>query len=1084
MSTGVISFHRKIRGGGQALLLVAVLSCAGALPLATAQQRDSLTPEESREHARRMARGIELFKQEVRPLLVERCLPCHGAGQTMGGFDLADRDSLVNSGKISETPAESRLLELIRHQQEPHMPFQQEKLPGEAIASIARWLELGAPYDNPLVDRPPEGPLQISDEHRRFWSFRPLAPNTSLAPDAFLAPDATSRQLPPNENGDWAGTPIDRFILEKLREKGLTPNSAADRRTLIRRAYLDLLGLPPSPSEVDAFVNDTSAGAWEGLIDRLLESPRYGERWARHWMDIARFAESYGFESDYDRPYAYRYRDFLIKALNQDMPYDQFVRWQLAGDELAPDSPLALAATGFLGAGAFPTQITEAEFETARYDELDDMIGTMGAAMLGLTVGCARCHDHKYDPIPTRDYYRLASVFGRTIRSEIDYFPGEDEYRQAKAEWEAEHSALHEERAQYERRRLAGRFESWLGDIEQHGPPPLPSDKGWQILDLTEFRSSGGAELEKLEDSSILASGSTPDFDTYTFIGESRARGITSIRVEALADPSLPHHGPGRSRSGRFQLGTISVKVQPLAGEQVEPVEAELVRGRATAELDDNAGSAQSSLVGNNITIGWTLKPSAVGADQAGVFDFSEPVGFEGGTRLIVRLRFHYNLQYAMGRTRLSVSTTSVSSGDRPEAKPAEPKAGGGVPKRVVEGLEALKSRGPGALSADQRKALFRWFARSDEGWRQRDAALDAHRSKRPLSPKTKIQVSGDGFPLPRHDARDRGYPHFYKETHFLDRGNASNKGGVAPPGFLQVFMPSGRDETHWRVSAPPLWQRGGFQRASLARWITDPEGAGALLARVIVNRVWHHHFGRGIVATPSDFGMQGGRPTHPELLDWLARDLVDHAWRLKRLHKMIMLSSTYQQSAHHDPEKAASDIDNLYHWRWTPRRLEAEAVRDSLLTVGGLLDERMFGPGSLDEKMRRRSIYFFIKRTELIPSMMLFDWPEHLVGIGRRPSTTVAPQALMFLNSPEARHYAEGLSRRLDGLQGPRMIREAYRIAYGRPASDVEVASGEKFIGRQRRSYESEGETDAAWLARSDYCQTLLGLNEFLYIR
>ena len=275
-------------------------------------------------------------------------------------------------------------------------------------------------------------------------------------------------------------------------------------------------------------------------------------------------------------------------------------------------------------------------------------------------------------------------------------------------------------------------------------------------------------------------------------------------------------------------------------------MEAELVRGRATAELDDSAGSAQSSLVGNNITVGWTLRPSAVGADQAGVFDFAETVGFEGGTRLIVRLRFHYNLQYAMGRTRLSVSTA-----DRPEAKPAEPKRGGGVPQRVVEGLEALKSRGPGALSADQRKALFRWFARSDEGWRERDAALDAHRSIRPLSPKTKIQVSGDGFPLPRHDARDRGYPHFYKETHFLDRGNASNKGGVAPPGFLQVLMPSGRDETHWRVSAPPLWQRGGFQRASLARWITDPEGAGALLARVIVNRLWHHHFGAGESSPP-----------------------------------------------------------------------------------------------------------------------------------------------------------------------------------------------------------------------------------------
>ncbi len=318
-------------------------------------------------------------------------------------------------------------------------------------------------------------------------------------------------------------------------------------------------------------------------------------------------------------------------------------------------------------------------------------------------------------------------------------------------------------------------------------------------------------------------------------------------------------------------------------------MEAELVRGRATTELDDSAGSAQSSLVGNNITVGWTLRPSAVGADQAGVFDFAETVGFEGGTRLIVRLRFHYNLQYAMGRTRLSVSTA-----DRPEAKPAEPKRGGGVPQRVVEGLEALKSRGSGALSADQRKALFRWFARSDEGWRERDAALDAHRSIRPLSPKTKIQVSGDGFPLPRHDARDRGYPHFYKETHFLDRGNASNKGGVARvPSSIDAERPR-RDPLACLGAAAlaarrfpariagPLDHRPRGRRSAVGAGHREPPLASPLR-------------GRGIVATPSDLDMQGARPTHPELLDWLARDLVDHGWRLKRLHKMIMLSSTYQ---------------------------------------------------------------------------------------------------------------------------------------------------------------------------------------------
>jgi mono/diheme cytochrome c family protein len=365
------------------------------------------------DHARRMKEGLALFQQKIRPALIQSCLECHGGKKIKGGFDLSDRKPLLESGVIDGSGKESYLYALITHAEEPHMPQKGQKLSAETADEIARWIDLGAPYDRPLVERAGAAPARaatFSDEERNFWSFRPIA---AVAP-----PDVSQ--------GGWAQTPIDRFILASLDARGLKPNPAADRRVLIRRVSFDLVGLPPTVEEVESFVADAAPDAYERLVDRLLASPRYGERWARHWMDVARFAESHGYEQDYDRKLAFHYRDFLIRALNQNMPFDQFARWQIAGDELAPDDPLALAATGFLGAGAFPTQLTEMEFESARYDELSDMTGTTGVAFLGLSVGCARCHDHKYDPISSEDYYRLAATFTTTIRSEIDVPYGPD----------------------------------------------------------------------------------------------------------------------------------------------------------------------------------------------------------------------------------------------------------------------------------------------------------------------------------------------------------------------------------------------------------------------------------------------------------------------------------------------------------------------------------------------------------------------------------------------------------------------------------------------------------------------------------
>ena len=1031
--------RRRVCASSSALLgLVATL--------ASAQSVDG-------EHAERMAQGLRLFKGEVRQVLVDNCLPCHGGGQTLGGLDLSSRDSLVASGKLGDSVESSALLSVLRHEREPFMPFGQEKLEGHEIDSVERWAKLGAPYDRPLVERPDREQQPPPNPGSEFWSFQPLA-------------DA---EPPSVADRDWIRTPIDRFILSKLETAGIPPNPVAGRKTLIRRAYLDLLGLPPSPERIEKFVLDSEADAYERLVEELLESPHYGERWARHWMDFARFAESYGFEEDYDRPYAYHYRDFLIKAFNRDMPYERFVSLQVAGDELEPENPLALAATGFMGAGAFPTVITEAEFEAARYDELDDMVGTLGTAMLGLTVGCARCHDHKHDPISSRDYYQMAAVFGHTIRTEIEYDPDPRRYRKAKGEWDARQATLRKEIREIEQSKLGDGFEEWL----RNSAAEMISDR-WQVLAISNTDTLSGAQIDALDDGSILFGGTNVDFDSYTFESVFSSTGIRTLRVEALTHPSLPFGGPGRSHKGQFQLSEISVEARP-ADDSAEPVKLEIRRAWATDELDEDASSVMASINNVGKVTGWSLSPVAIGSDQAAIFEFKEPIGFENGTRLAVRLRFGYNTHYSLGRVRLSVSHSREPSFE----------IGRGMASALAEGLAQLREGGAGSVSDGHREALLRKYASGDARWRQANASIRDHEMLIPVPSVTRIQATAEGFDRTRHNSDGMGYPHFYEQTHVLRRGDVSQKGAPAEPGFLRVLMRDDSIQQRWTKMPPPGWDRSEFHRASLARWITDPDrGAGALLARVIVNRLWHHHFGTGIVSTPSNFGMMGSRPSHPELLEWLANDLVDSGWRLKRLHRLIMTSNAYQVSSASDEASETADPANRLRWRWTPRRLEAEAIRDSLLVTAGLLDPALHGPGTLDEGTNRRSIYFFIKRSELVPSMLLFDWPEHLVGIGKRSSTTIAPQALLFLNSPQTRRYAEGFANRLAGFDAASAVERAYHVAYARYPSQGEIADGLAFLATQSKRYAADGNPDAERLALVDYCQSLMSLNEFLYIR
>jgi len=1026
------------------LFAVRLLFLIVLLKPVVADEQKPLPPD----HPERAKKGLALFKSSVRSTLTQHCLDCHGGQSVKGDFDLSTRELLMSSGFVTDAADDSHLVALIEHTADPHMPFKKPKLPDEQIEQIRTWINLGAPYDAPLAEKSttPALEMQVKDSDRQFWSFQTLQPITP----------------PTVEDAAWCRTPIDHFVRARQEAVKLSPNATADRHVLIRRAYFGLIGLPPTPEQVDAFVNDPSLEAWSKVIDELLESPQYGERWARHWMDVARFAESHGYEQDYDRPNAYHYRDFLIRALNADLPYDKFVQWQLAGDELAPNDPLAMMATGFLGAGAFPTQLTEAEFESARYDELDDMVMTTGVSFLGLSIGCARCHDHKFDPIPARDYYRMAATFSSAIRAETEVDLSPEENRRRQLTFDSQLAAKRQAAAEYEKTQLGARFREWLATA------PAATPQGpWETLHVVSAESSAGTKFELQPDASILSTGTAPPQEVITIVADSFRPGVKALRIEALTHDSLPQHGPGRAGNGNFVLGDLLVKVAPVnasgAGDKLEANPMKLVAARATHQQNTDSLSVAASIDSDPVS-GWAVDAGGIGKDQAAVFDLEPSAEFTGSARWTITLSMnHPNPQHTLGRFRVSVSD---------QAQPMPEVGSSGPDAKVLHALEVLRKSID--ESSDAWKTGLAWFATSDaEMSSLRQAVLDLEKQGPGLQ-RAKVMVTSEGLPHMSHHADDRGFPHFYPETHLLKRGDVHQKQEVVNAGFLQVLAPAGVELSHWQVTPPEGRTRTSFRRATLASWMTDPkQGAGSLAARVMVNRLWQHHFGRGLVSTPNDFGISGERPSHPELLDWLASDLIEHGWTLKHLHKRIMMSQTYMQSGAYDEPRAVIDRENVLLWRRAPQRLEAEAIRDSMLAVSGRLDLTQFGPGTLDQNMTRRSVYFFIKRSQLIPMMMLFDWPEHLVSIGQRPVTTIAPQALMFMNSPQGRDYAMAFAKRLPQDAPERIVREAWRLAFGRTPSEAESVASVEFLKQQP-------DPDQAIV---NLCQTILSMNEFVYV-
>ncbi|MBS0204011.1 MAG: DUF1549 domain-containing protein [Planctomycetes bacterium] len=1032
-------------------LVASLLLLLGLTAVSVGQQPAETDPE----HAAKRTKGLELFRAEVRKTIKDKCVACHGGDATEGKLDLATQEGLLKGGERGPAAVigrgdKSLLTRLIKHEQQPHMPKDEPRLSDREIAAIVAWIDLGAPYDEPLVARKVETTRwterKVDPKRKVFWSFQPL--------------QRTHPPSPTDANG-WCQTPVDQYILARLHESKLQPNASIGRAALIRRAYFDVIGLPPSAADVSSFESDPRPDAYERLIEQLLASPQYGERWARFWLDLARFAESHGFEHDYDRPSAYHYRDFVVQALNQGMPYDQFVRWQIAGDELAPNDRQALMATGFLAAGVHSTQITKNEVEKHRYDEMDDMLNTIGTSMLGLSIGCARCHDHKFDPIPQADYYRLLSSFTTTIRSEVELDFDPEGYQRARAQFDAAHAPYVQAVRDYEARQLPGKFAEWQAKRD-----PVVENPTWLIPAGIQFKSNGGATLTQQADSAWLASGTNPANDHWTVTFETKVRDVRAIRLEALAHPSLPKSGPGRAGNGNFALSDFAVTIRPVGAAADVPAQpVKLTDARATFE---QKGLPVAAAIDDNPQSAWAVDPE-FGKDHAAVFTVAEPFGFEAGTVVTINLKFNNNTNHSIGRPRISISQ-----------KADAPASTGGS---WNEAILAVLMKPIDQLTDDEKKRAYDWYKPQDAGWKQLDDQRVAHAAQAPQPMLRKVLIATEG--LPPVKLHTQAESEFLKETHFLRRGEPNNKDAVATQGFLQVLM-SNPDAPQLFQTEPPAGWRTSYQRTSLTNWMLDREaGAGNLLARVIANRLWQHHLGQGIVATPSDFGARGELPSHPELLDYLASELIRHRWDLKSLHRLIMTSAVYRQSCDVDEQRASIDRENKLLWHRPRRRLEAEAIRDAVLAVSGQLDDRLYGPGTLAEGHHRRSLYFTVKRSQLMPAMTVFDAPDGTTPVGDRPQTTIAPQALLLMNNPLIREASRQFAAKLQPVAAQSIddaIRIGYLSAVSRQPAPEELVGAAEFIRHQAASYSPSDAKSGVPQALIDFCQVLYCLNEFIY--
>ena len=984
------------------------------------------------------AEQITFFEQHIRPALAEHCYPCHSEsaqneGKLKGGLFLDTRAGVLKGGDsgpavVPGKTAESLLVKAVRWEDlDTQMP-PKKKLPAELVAHLEQWVAMGSPDPREGTAGTARRQIDIA-QGREHWAFKPLS--KSPPPEV----RSTSRLR----------TPVDRFICAAQEAADVTPSPQASKETLLRRVYFDLTGLPPKSEDVVAFTQNADPEAFAKVVDSLLGSPQYGERWGRHWLDVVRFAESGGYEFDGFRQGAFHYRDWVIRALNADLPYDEFVRLQFAGDLLNPNKIEGAAATGFLVAGPYPGQITAKTKERIRYDQLDDMLSTTGSAMLGLTIGCVRCHDHKYEPIPQSDYYNLAAALAHTEQAEVKIEHLTPEQERASKTYAEKSAQLQKSLSDFAGGDFPGLYSAWK---ETNRLKPGDTAGRWQVFDVASVAAENAHLKTAAGGVALYVANKTKD-DVYTVKVKTLQKSLRFIRLEALAADQFPKKGPGLSDNGNFVLADFKATARPLdAGLKTKPLALKLKAVQASFE---QKGFPLAKTVDNDPSSGWAVDPQQ-GRDHSALFEVEgEGANFEGGAEIEFQLRFKGF--FGLGRFRLAFSTSAAPPDLEAGAQPQD--------AEELLSVEALPS-GAGL------EALALWFGRFNTQAGALASAWQEHASSAPKREYAQIYSTKAGG----------------ADVYLLRRGEVDNKAGLASPGFVQVL--SQADASHWTREATDKPGEAGpavHPRVALGRWLTDSQkGAGHLLARVIVNRVWQHHFGKGLVATPNDFGVQGEKPSHPELLDYLAGELIRGGWRLKSLHRLILNSAAYQLGNPGPGKSASQDPDNKLVWHQPSRRLEAEAIRDSLLQLAGSLDLRPFGPSETRLENSRRSVYLRVRRSELIPFLTLFDAPEPVQSVGARGLTTVPTQALTLLNSPFVRDTATKLATRVSSPNTPpeTALARAFHMALSRHPGEAEFAKFGAYL-RQQLGENPSPETTSKALAQT--CLALLCTNEFIYV-
>ena len=865
-----------------------------------------------------------------------------------------------------------------------------------------------------------------------WWSFQPLK-----------RPALPATDNPP-------ANPVNAFIGEKLRDKGLSPSPQADRRTLIRRVTFDLTGLPPTSEEVEAFVSDTRADAYEKLVDKLLASPAYGERAARLWMDAVHFAETHGHDQDRVRPNAWRYRDYLISAFNADTPYRKFVAEQIAADVLFPDRPDLMPALGFLAAGPWDESTLRdiredtIDREAGRYLDRDDIVTTVMNTFQGLTVQCARCHDHKFDPITQLEHYRLQAVFAGVGRGDVAFETDPNAAKKRNA-LQATLTGLEKNDAAITAKLDSPEFAKVVTAWEVRN---AGAGITWDLLDTTRLESSDGTKLTKQPDGSIRSEGTRPEKDTYTFAVRVKAKRITAVRLELLPDDALPHRGPGRQDNGNLHLSEFKASASAVKDGTAAPPKAIKIRS-ATADFDQSGWTVAHAIDGNPKTA-WGIYPE-VGKPHEGVFEFAEAVGGEGETELTFKLEQLHGGGHLIGRFRLSVTTAAAP------VKVAT----------VPPALRAILAVPFEKRTAMQLRALATHVLR--EQATHELASLPAPGMVYAAAPNFVTDGSHRPTTVPR-------------AVHMLKRGDIRKPGVAVEPGAL-ACVPA--------TFELPKNPTEGDRRASLAAWLTDDKNP--LTWRVMANRVWQQHFGTGLVSTPNDFGKMGTAPTHPALLDFLAVELREHQ-SVKKLHKLIVTSAVYKQVSASRPDAAKMDVDNHNLWRQNRVRLDAEQVRDSILAISGRLDRvngTVGGPSDKQFDMKpgihvtpqvdytkfdwdrpqghRRSVYRFVFRTLPDPLCECLDSADASTLTPKRSESVTAPQALALLNNEFILVHAKALAARLEKHSPDRakQIDFACRLAWSRSPTADEAKLFSAYADKH---------------GLPNLCRVLFNTNEFLF--